>query len=619
MKPTTNQPVAVFDFRQDDTFDPQRLCFANPLRIIVAESINEVRPALQAAELAAKEGLYAVGYVSYEAAPAFDSALRVQTGARMPLVWFAIFKEPTAIVFPFNVRNPPAIDHPSAVAAPGTPVAGGTDIVTDTNSPPTLDGTDIEWQPSVSRASYRKNIGSIRDAIARGDTYQVNYTMRLRSKFEGDGFSLYEPLRTNQRSNYCAYLDTGRFRILSASPELFFRRTGNRIVMRPMKGTAARGRWTDEDDAQGAHLATSEKDRAENVMIVDLVRSDLGRVAVTGSVHVPALFTIERYPTVFQMTSTVEARLKDEIMLEEIFTALFPSGSVTGAPKVSTMRLIADLEDSPREVYCGSIGLVKPDGDCTFNVAIRTVVINSETGAAEYGIGGGITWASTAESEYEEALAKATVLTHERPAFDLLETLKLEDCKYALLERHLERLAGSARYFDIPLRVSNVKKALDDHAAAYCHEPRRVRLLVSPDGEIRVESESYEALGSTSVPVRLARKPISRRNRMLYHKTTDRQIYDQLLVDPHESLDTLLWNEEDELTEFTRGNLVVEMDGRLWTPPIECGLLPGTFRAELLESGEIAELVIQKSELSSATRVWFINSVRGWVPVEVVS
>lgn len=281
------------------------------------------------------------------------------------------------------------------------------------------------------------------------------------------------------------------------------------------------------------------------------------------------------------------------------------------------MRLIADLEDSPRGVYCGAIGLIEPGGDCTFNVAIRTVTIDSETGAAEYGVGGGITWGSTAAGEYDEAITKAAVLTEERSEFQLLETLRLEDCEYLLLERHIRRLADSARYFDIPIQVASTKEALNKHASKYCSEVRRVRLLVSLDGELSLESERYEDLGSTPVLVRLAKEPISRSNRMLYHKTTQRKLYEEHLVDPTNSFDTLLWNEENELTEFTRGNVVVEMNGKLWTPPVECGLLPGTLRTELLASGEIAERVIRKEELASATRIWFINSVQGWVGLEV--
>jgi para-aminobenzoate synthetase/4-amino-4-deoxychorismate lyase len=578
----------VLDFADDGGLR-QRLCFTNPVEVIVAKSLSEVRPALRDVEQAAKNSFYSVGYVSYEAAPAFDSALVAQDGAQMPLVWFAIFQEPTDAAM---LERSGSTHHPS-------------------------DDCDQNWEPSVSRDSYRRNISLIRDGIARGDTYQVNYTMRLRGEREGDPFAFYERLRQAQRSRYCAYLDIGSHQILSASPELFFRRIGNRIVMRPMKGTAPRGQWTEEDDCLEAQLTASEKDRAENVMIVDLVRSDLGRIAETGSVRVASLFDIERYPTVFQMTSTIEATLRNETTLDEIFAAVFPSGSVTGAPKASAMKLITELEDSPREIYCGAIGLVKPGGDCLFNVAIRTMIIDTETGTAEYSVGGGITWESTADGEYQETLTKAKVLTHEPAAFQLLETMKLEDGKYFLMERHLDRLANSARFFDVPLKMASVIQALTAHAKEYCCEARRVRLLVSFDGEIEIQSEKYEEVRDGPLHVKLATKPISRRNRMLYHKTTDRNSYEERLVDPIDAFDTLLWNESNELTEFTRGNLVVEMDGKLWTPPVDCGLLPGTLRAALLDSGEISERVIRKDQLAGAIRVWFLNRMRGWVAVDL--
>src|SRR6266851_146104 len=507
MNAANKDPVLVFDF-YNNAREIRRLCFADPLKIVVATSISEVRPALRTVEQAAKEGGYAAGYVSYEAAPAFESAFVVRKNTRMPLLWFAIFQKPVE----YRVGNGSA----------GKSVGGFR--VSD-------------WQTSIGHASYCENVASIREAIARGDTYQINYTIRQHAKFEGDPFAFYERLRSAQRSRYCAYLDIGRYRILSVSPELFFTRTDNRIVMRPMKGTAPRGRWTEEDDCLEAQLAASAKDRAENVMIVDLIRSDAGRVAVTGSVRVPSLFDIEHYPTVFQMTSTVEATVTNETRLDEIFTALFPSGSVTGAPKISAMRLIANLEDSPREVYCGAIGLMNPGGDCTFNVAIRTVIIDSEKGTAEYGVGGGITWGSTAEGEYKEALVKANVLTRERAEFHLLETLKLEDGEYLLLERHLRRLADSARYFNIPLQTASIREALNEYASKYCGEVRRVRLLVSLEGYVSIQSERYVPLGSASLPVKLAKEPISRRNRMLYHKTTERKLYEVHLIERTKTFD----------------------------------------------------------------------------------
>ena len=572
-------PSAVLDFhgrRGARTF------FTDPLEVIAVSDVNEVRPALREVERAARAGLYAVGYVAYEAAPAFDRALAVRQ-ASTPLLWFGLFDAP-------------------ATRAPEGSVEG-------------IDYGICAWEPSEDRDAYERNVREVREAIARGDTYQANYTFRLRTRFGGDAFAFYERLRAAQPTPFGAYLDTGRFKILSASPELFFRRRGARIITRPMKGTAARGRWSEEDEANALLLAASEKNRAENVMIVDLLRNDLGRVAQTGSVRVARLFKVERHPTVFQMTSTVGARLRDGATLEEIFAALFPCGSVTGAPKVSTMRLIASLEGSPRGVYCGAVGCIEPGGDALFNVPIRTVVVDAFEGEAEYGTGGGVTWDSTPGGEYAEALEKARLLAEDPTDFELLETLRLEGGCYHLLEEHLARLKSSARYFDFRVSEARVREALAEHASAHTHQPPlRVRLLASRDGSVRVESEPLNQTQETQA-VALARAPVDRGDRFLYHKATRRGVYESHRAQREGVFDVLLWNEEGELTEFTTGNLVLELDGRRWTPPRECGLLAGTLRGALLRGGEISERVLDKSDLGRATRCWLVNGVRGWVEV----
>jgi len=382
-----------------------------------------------------------------------------------------------------------------------------------------------------------------------------------------------------------------------------------------MKGTAARGRWREEDEAAAARLEASEKERAENLMIVDLLRNDLGRVAETGTVKVEELFRVERYPTVLQMTSTVAATLREGVTLDELFAALFPCGSVTGAPKVSTTRFIAALEDSPRGVYCGAVGFVAPGGDAAFNVAIRTVVVDKETGEAVYGTGGGFTWDSTPGGEYADALAKAKLLTEDAPDFELLETMRLDGSGYRLLEEHLARLAASADYFDIPADVAGAREALARHAGEHAGAARRVRLLVSQDGRARVESEPLAGLPPGPLRVALALTPVRRSDRFLCHKTTNRGQYEARRAEVAGVFDVLLWNEEGELTEFTNGNVVVELGGECWTPPRACGLLAGTFRAELLRGGGVAERVLTKDDLAHAARVWFVNGVRGWVEV----
>lgn len=333
--------------------------------VLVAKTLDEVKPLLQQVEALWREGFYAVGYVSYEAGRAFDPKLEVKKENKLPLAWFAVFAEP---------------EHQINREAGSYQVG--------------------EWLPDSSRESYQQAIKAIHDAIARGDTYQVNHSIRMHADFDGDAWAYYQQL-SGVQSGYNAYLDIGDFQILSVSPELFFRWEQDRLITRPMKGTAKRGRYQEEDILCANKLLESEKDRAENLMIVDLLRNDLGKIAVPGSVCVPELFTVERYSTLWTMTSTIQADTLPATTLTDIFTALFPCGSITGAPKRKTMELISSFEQSPREVYCGTIGYLKPSGEAVFNVGIRTVIIDQQSGKATYGVGGWITWDSTSGVEYE--------------------------------------------------------------------------------------------------------------------------------------------------------------------------------------------------------------------------
>lgn len=575
--PDHREPLMIFDFVDG----PGRLVFTNPVKIIVADSVDQVVSAIREAERFVNHGYYAAGYLSYEAAPAFDPAMAVSSRHSLPLVWFGIFETPSN----------EARTHPDGIFR------------------------FEPWRPAINQETYSNAISRIRNAISRGQTYQVNYTMRLRSRFSGDDLGAYHHLLQAQQAGYSAYANIGRYSILSFSPELFFRLQDRDIVTRPMKGTVKRGRWAEEDQAYAMWLRSSEKNQAENVMIVDLLRNDLNRIAELGSVHVPRLFEIESYPTVHQMTSTVSAKVRPDRSMTDIFRALFPCGSITGAPKISTMKLISELEDDPREIYCGTIGYIQPNGQAVFNVAIRTVLLDQETGFAEYGTGGGITWDSVDTEEYNEALTKADFLGVECPSFELLETMKFDGEQFILLERHLERMARSAQYFGITVDMDNIRLSLRRHAEHHQSRARRVRLLVSQTGDVRVESSDLSIPSEDALPVRLAQTPISSENKFLYHKTTYRSMYELHRAQEDHVFDTLLWNESGEITEFTNGNIVVEIGGSKLTPPIQSGLLPGTFRAQLLAEGLIEERVLTRRDVESAEKMWFINSVRGWVQV----
>jgi para-aminobenzoate synthetase/4-amino-4-deoxychorismate lyase len=351
-------------------------------------------------------------------------------------------------------------------------------------------------------------------------------------------------------------------------------------------------------------------------MIVDMIRNDLGRIAKTGSVCVPELFTVERYPTLWQMTSTVTAQTKHSV--SEILTALFPCASITGAPKASTMQIIAELETIPRRIYTGTIGYISPHRKARFNVAIRTVLIDRERREAEYGVGGGIVWDSDSADEYSEALLKARLLTKEQPAFSLLETmLWTPEDGFFLFQKHIERLMDSASFFDISVTKEKVQGYLEEVSSSFS-TPQRVRVLLNRAGNLNVQSTPF-AMEQNNGPLRvaLAGQPIDSEDLFLFHKTTNRTVYESVRKGNEEFDDILLYNQVGELTEFTIGNLVVELEGELLTPPVSCGVLPGTFRAYLVETGQVLERTIPVGQLDNCTKIFRVNSIRQWQSVRV--
>jgi para-aminobenzoate synthetase/4-amino-4-deoxychorismate lyase len=555
--------------------------------ILRAERLDEVVGVLDAVERAVADGLHAAGYVAYEAAPAFDPALvTCPPDPRLPLAWFAIYEARDDV-------------HPTYASADGDAELGA-------------------WSTDVPQSAYLDRVERIRALIAAGDTYQTNFTARLRAPFRGDPVALYERLCLGQRSAFCACLDLGEGKtIVSASPELFFRAEGRDLELKPMKGTRPRGRWPAEDQALAAELADSPKDRAENLMIVDLLRNDAGRVAEFGSVRVERLYEVERYETVHQMTSTIRARLRPDAALVDVFRALFPCGSVTGAPKVRTMEIIRDLEPSPRGVYCGAIGFVSP-GEAVFSVGIRTLLLDAAAGTAELGVGSGITWDSDAAAEYRESWSKAAFVRRAPAGFRLLETMLWEpEGGWFLLDGHLRRLAASAEYFGYAFNADDAVRRLADLVPVFVHTPMRVRLLLDREGRMEIEARTHVA-STDPARVAIAAEPVDSHDPMLYHKTSWRAQYERRAAARPDADDVLLVNERGKLTESAIANLVVRLDGALWTPPLECGLLPGVFRAHLLERGEIRERVLYPADLSRAEEVWLINSVRKWRRAEII-
>ena len=566
---------------------------AEPVGVIEARRPSEVVGAIDAAGSAAARGLWVGGFVAYEAAPGLDPELSVHVRAaddpfaELPLAWFALFERKEDL----PRLEPGRVDPSGSVGSP--------------------------WRASVDRATYDAAVERIRELIAAGHTYQVNHTIRLRAMIRGDERGFYRDLCLAQRGGYAAFLDLGRFRVLSASPELFFRIDGERITTKPMKGTAPRGRWSAEDEEIAARLIASSKERAENAMIVDLLRNDLGRICRTGSVEVERMVEAERFETVWQLTSTIEGDLRPEITLLDAFRALFPSGSVTGAPKVRTTRIIAELEDSARGPYCGAIGYLAPPGSgeprANFNVAIRTVVLDTQTRTAEYGVGGGITHDSSASGEYEEIVAKARVLTDARPAFELFESLGHEPAEgFRHLDEHLERLAASARYFGFRFELEAASAALK-RAVIEVTQPSVVRLTLARDGAM---STDVRDLPRAEEPVRVALddEPVDPSDLWLFHKTTRRAPYDRRRERRPDVDEVVLVNDRSEVTESTIANLAVRL-GDVWvTPPIDAGLLPGTYRSVLLREGALIERPVTVDVFRGAEELALLSSVRGWRP-----
>lgn len=552
--------------------------YTHPRHIVCAQRLDAVRDALLEVEAGVSDGLTAVGWVAYEAAHAFDPAMPVGKKTSVPLLWFGLYDRWK----PWMGNN--AATQPLSV-----------------------------WRPSMSHEAYRIAHERVRAYVASGDAYQVNLTFPLESETDNKLLDVFLQLSASQPTSYAACIRGEGWGIASLSPELFFELNGSQLITRPMKGTRRRGRFPDEDRRMAEALSASGKDLAENLMITDLLRNDLGRVAENGSVHVPKLFALERHPTIWQMTSTIAATSTASV--PEIFQALFPCGSVTGAPKIRAMQIIDELEPVARGVYCGAIGVWMPGRRARFSVAIRTLTLDERARRATYAVGSGITWDSEASDEYAECLEKSKVLTLRLPSFHLLETLRLDESGYALLEKHLRRMSDSAEFFGYPFDENKCRSLLS--AIEPEDTPLRVRLLLDANGEFHAETNP---LASAPTPFRLAlhQHPVDSRDIFLFHKTTHRAVYDEALAAHPEADDVLLCNERGELTETCIGNIVLTLDGVDYTPPVECGLLSGCERGALLEAGKLHLRVLYASDLERAERVAVINSVRGRIEAKLV-
>jgi para-aminobenzoate synthetase / 4-amino-4-deoxychorismate lyase len=560
--------------------------FAGPCETVEAWTLSEVEPALEALRAGVKRGRHAAGWFSYEAGHAFEARLaarvRRRDAGRFPLLWFGLF-EHAELLTPEELARVSPDGAGAWLSAP---------------------------RPRMERAAFAEKFVRTQRYIVDGDVYQINLSYRADLTVLGDPLAAYARLRESGQGGWSAVVHNGGQWLLSTSPELFFRLSNGAIEARPMKGTAKRSADPEEDRLAAEALRRDPKELAENVMIVDLLRNDISRLAKRGSVHVPELFTVETYPTLHTLTSTVRAEIRDECDAVDVLRTLFPCGSITGAPKIRAMEIIDELETDERGPYSGSIGWISPDGEAEFNVAIRTIAIDG--GHAEVGLGAAIVADSTLDGEWEECRTKGAFITAHAQAFDLIETMRFEPgLGVPRLELHLARLEASARTFGFSFDQRRIRQALASIAGA---APSVVRLLLAPDGAPRVEVKPAPVFPQGGAKVALAPLPVDPRDFRLRHKTTLRNFYDDARAGA--GADEVIFVDADGfITEGSFTNVFVERDGVLVTPPTSRGLLPGVLRAELLASGRAREGDLKPADLE---RGFFLgNAVRGLVGAQL--
>lgn len=581
----------------------QTYIFSNPIAIIKCHQPEKIKATLQKLERFLRAGYYLSGFLSYETGYAFEDKLFPKKQHRFPLVWMGVFKKP--VIFDHR-RN---------------------SFINGALFPPAKKSTFPEnykiskLRLNTTKKRYLSNIKKIKRFIEKGDTYQVNYTIKYKFNFSGSPFCFYQTLRRNQPVSYGAFIKFDGSYILCFSPELFFRKKGAEIFVRPMKGTAQRGITPKADEKIKNTLKQDEKNKAENVMIVDLLRNDLGKISQIGSVFVPGLFNIEQYKTLFQMTSTIKSKLNKNINLLNLFSSLFPSGSVTGSPKIRTMQIIRQLEKEERKIYTGAIGFIQPDKTAVFNVAIRTILLNKHRG--EMGVGSGVTYSSDAKSEYEECKLKAQFLTY--PQFQLIETMRWSQKEgFFLLSGHLKRLKRSAIFFGFfynePRLKQHLKQAVKNLSKAFSY---KIRLLLFEDGQITIEVSKLDKPKIATKPkALLSNYSTSSCDPFLYHKTTQRRLYDQEYKKYSRQgfYDVLFKNERGEITEGAISNIFIKKGHLFYTPPLGCGLLGGVFREFFLRQNKkiVKEKILTADELKKADEIYLVNSVRGMVKIRLI-
>lgn len=590
--------------------------FLAPVALISCHNLDAVPDSFRKLESFLGRGYWAAGFFSYELGYAFED-FKAKNRFGFPLIWIGIFKQP--LIFDhrrgqfLNKKAEPFFSHKV------NPASG-------------YCLKDIKFNKTP--IGYTRDIKRIKDNIAKGFTYQVNYTLKCKFKFHGSRLSLYNNLRNNQPVAYSAFIKDRQFSILSFSPELFFRKEGRIITTRPMKGTISRGKNKRQDQEQVSRLRGSPKDKSENIMIVDLLRNDLGRISEVDSVRATELYSIEKYKTLFQMTSTVRARLKSELSLYGLFKSIFPSGSVTGAPKIRTMGIIRQLEREERGVYTGAIGFFKPNRDAVFNVAIRTLILEGKSG--QMGIGSGIVYDSKPLKEHKECRLKAMFFEllgkrslqvssgRGKEKYELIETMKWsKKTGFSLLAYHLDRLRASAEYFnfsfnekEIKAKLCRINKRLNKQFSY------RLRLLLNREGRINLGYQRIKEIQEGFIPeISFSRQRMYSKNVFLYHKTTNRAIYEKQynMARKNGLWDVIFENEKGEVTEGAISNIFIRKGRMYYTPPVRCGLLSGVYRQYFIKKNSrlVKEKVLRRKDLIKAEAIFLTNALRGMMRVRL--
>lgn len=593
--PCLNEEFVFLDSVFVNNFNQRSFLFTKPFKILTFSYSDDIDNFFLEMEECLRRGFWLAGYFTYEFGYLFEESLKhFLKDTNYILAWLGVF-------------SPPLVIKPEEF------------LKFFSQTQDRKDNYFLEnLHLNMGFEEYAASIRKIKEYLKEGQTYQVNFTLKCKFDFQGNPLEFYLDLRKNQPTSYSALINTKREFILSLSPEVFFKLKENRIFTRPMKGTFRRGRNLQEDNLYQDFLRNDIKNRAENIMIVDLLRNDLGKISKEGTVKVENLFEVEKYFTVFQMTSVIKSCLKDSVTLRDILRALFPSGSVTGAPKIRTMQIIKELEKEPRGVYTGSIGYISPEAEAQLNVAIRTILLNR--GKGEMGVGGGIVYDSSEEAEFKECKIKLNFLTQKRPSFSLIETILLRRGEYFLLELHLERLKNSLTYFGINTSIEEIRKRLNELKKDFENSRRyKVRLLVDEEGSFSFEVSELKKLRPSSFKIKLSSRLMDPEDIFLYHKTTHRKVYDEerRIAEKEGFFEVVFLNKRGELTEGSITNIFLLLEEGFFTPPISSGLLGGVLREYLIRRGKVKEKVLYLKDILRARKVYLGNSLRGLVKVEL--